>query len=1374
VQRLNRGGGGGLIGRLFGDENELRAQLAAQKEALNLLERFAAKQQEVGENNKARIAFEELMASNATKNQKIGLEALKMYNMGIAAGENEEQLLKRINGIVRERLDLDKKKGKSEGDKSLERQARLLQELSGLTGTFNQDLADLYALKQRVNLSDEQYNKLLQELLQKQPVYRDALKAEADAAKDLAKALDEAVKVRAKYLGDLEKTNEKQAEVNQKLADEIVEIVAGKDALAQRVALRLEEQAIQLEIAAQTEYQSDLDERAFNAQMVRVRGLRAQAALMVGKQSAETNRDLEKANEKAAEDALKEWQKTSDQISQSLADALMEGGKKAADYIKDLFRTMVLQPIIKAAVSPAAGAVTGALGFAGPAQAAGGANMLGSFGSIGSAIGSFGGAFGSSFGAGATLTSVGATGTALGASGALLSAGQIASGLGVGLGAVAPYLAAAYAIYAIAKGMDDSGTPHQGSVVGVDMAGISRTLYGDQSRILDNFNQQTDSALRAIGEASTGLLNAVSKAAGGIADFSGVLKFAADNTDASVGGFRIARGGQTVSDFGVLEGDFRRYAVDAQTGLQQYTRDVVSATRGALDQIDLPGWARKQFEALDEDADLQALAGVADAVAKTMEALRGMEAGLRDLGGVFAALAAQGSDALYSVAEMAGGMDALAAATSSYYSAFYSQAERAAQSTDVIAQALADVGLALPDSREAFREVVDGLDVSTEAGRRQFVTMMQVAGAFDEVTKAAEASAAEAKRAADEELQRQRAIANERFGLETQLLQLQGDTVALRERERNALDESNREVYDRITALQDEQAAAEAARQAEAVEAERAKAIAEERAGLELRLLQAQGDTIAIRELERNALNETNRELYDRITALEDERAAAEKAKQAAIELANSQRALYSAISENIGKFLTPQGRTDRQYEEIATSLRAVGVDFTAAQLSEATKQQILDYATAIVTAGNVSFDAAIAIVNAAGALADLKDAAVQADAELERTRIGDALQAIADEFGDLSVVADNVETVSDAYRRNVSELENLENGFNEILGTVGRTIQETLADLIAKQRALQSARASLADAIEESRLSGMTPEARAAALRTQEAALFGQLATSTDPVAVAQRLQSVLIKRIQEEAGIKKRIADGDIDALQQQADLAKQARDAQIDALREQIDAAERLQQLSKDIFQTVSELRFGDLSPMGYEQQLSEARGLFERTLQQATAGDEFAQRSLIGNARAYIEEARAYFASSAEYASIFNAVTGALENLGETGIGLDPQLDALNNQLEALRELNSNQSDVGEILIDTSADMTAGLLAIDAALARREEQANQSVEDQKELARAQISELKTVVDNQKAQLTQQAAIAAALTEELEALNARVQRLLNNDDLTMAAPA
>jgi hypothetical protein len=130
--------------------------------------------------------------------------------------------------------------------------------------------------------------------------------------------------------------------------------------------------------------------------------------------------------------------------------------------------------------------------------------------------------------------------------------------------------------------------------------------------------------------------------------------------------------------------------------------------------------------------------------------------------------------------------------------------------------------------------------------------------ALEDETAAAEAATAAAK-----------AIADERYGLEARLLQVQGDAAALRQREIDALDPSNRALLMRIFALEDETAAAEAAAAA-------AKAIADERFGLETRLLQLQGNTAALRQRELDALDPSNRALLMRIFAIEDATAAAE------------------------------------------------------------------------------------------------------------------------------------------------------------------------------------------------------------------------------------------------------------------------------------------------------------------------------------------------------------------------------------------------------------------------------------------------------------------------------------------------------------------
>lgn len=165
-----------------------------------------------------------------------------------------------------------------------------------------------------------------------------------------------------------------------------------------------------------------------------------------------------------------------------------------------------------------------------------------------------------------------------------------------------------------------------------------------------------------------------------------------------------------------------------------------------------------------------------------------------------------GGKAATSLIGMMGGMDKFTAASTSYYENFYSQGEQTQMGLAQIGEALAAVNLPMPTTREGFRDLVEGLDLNVEAQRKQYAALMSVNGAFATFVPAVD-TLAEAARNAAEALQ-------EREGLETRLLQLQGNTAELRARERASLDETNRALYDEITALEDAQDAMDAVAQA--------------------------------------------------------------------------------------------------------------------------------------------------------------------------------------------------------------------------------------------------------------------------------------------------------------------------------------------------------------------------------------------------------------------------------------------------------------------------------------------------------------------------------------------------------------------------------
>ena len=149
--------------------------------------------------------------------------------------------------------------------------------------------------------------------------------------------------------------------------------------------------------------------------------------------------------------------------------------------------------------------------------------------------------------------------------------------------------------------------------------------------------------------------------------------------------------------------------------------------------------------------------------------------------------------------ELFGTVSDMTAATGEYFSLYYTGTEQAAARTAQMTAALASMGLAMPDSIAGFRALVEAQDLTTEAGRAAYVALIQLAPAFADLVGAAQDAASAT------------AIAEERASLERRLLELQGDTAALRALDLAQLDASNRALQQQIWALEDQRQAAEAA-----------------------------------------------------------------------------------------------------------------------------------------------------------------------------------------------------------------------------------------------------------------------------------------------------------------------------------------------------------------------------------------------------------------------------------------------------------------------------------------------------------------------------------------------------------------------------------
>lgn len=128
-----------------------------------------------------------------------------------------------------------------------------------------------------------------------------------------------------------------------------------------------------------------------------------------------------------------------------------------------------------------------------------------------------------------------------------------------------------------------------------------------------------------------------------------------------------------------------------------------------------------------------------------------------------------GADLASDIIDAFGGGDKFSAATSNYYDKFYSDQEKVQTQTRLLNEQLKKLGVeTMPTSREALREYINGIDLSSEEGRKLYASLLGLVDVFDLIYTSAEN------------------IASLKKDLNVQLLRAQGnDAEALRlEREK--------------------------------------------------------------------------------------------------------------------------------------------------------------------------------------------------------------------------------------------------------------------------------------------------------------------------------------------------------------------------------------------------------------------------------------------------------------------------------------------------------------------------------------------------------------------------------------------------------------
>lgn len=118
---------------------------------------------------------------------------------------------------------------------------------------------------------------------------------------------------------------------------------------------------------------------------------------------------------------------------------------------------------------------------------------------------------------------------------------------------------------------------------------------------------------------------------------------------------------------------------------------------------------------------------------------------------------ATGLNAVYAtqaIADAAGGFDKLSGSLATYYDKFFTESDKFAQNQKALTDAFKQLNVSLPESRDGFKQLISGLDLTNAADQERFAQLVKLAGATDEyfsaLEKETDAKKAAAKQALDD------------------------------------------------------------------------------------------------------------------------------------------------------------------------------------------------------------------------------------------------------------------------------------------------------------------------------------------------------------------------------------------------------------------------------------------------------------------------------------------------------------------------------------------------------------------------------------------------------------------------------------------------
>ena len=608
-----------------------------------------------------------------------------------------------------------------------------------------QRLADVMASPEWAKFSERQKGEITRLAENAAGVYRlvEAYKAQQNVQAELVRIRERTSAIEQRALETLNNYTDGLAQQLEALRREGEEIGRTEGQLA-ALTLRRIDDTIRAKEQVLAAYQNVEGAEAYSA------ALEAQINLLQRIRTETASNQSSRAFVAQAEEARRTWVSALEDITAAGAgflEDLLHNGSDAFENLWENFKRWAIAAFAKIAAQRVVVSLVGSFGASGAANAGGALGGLGDIGNlfglggsgggggllgggmlagIGDAI--FGGGGAAAFGAGfaspfATLGGVGST---------LLSGASFAApmmALASTIGAAIPIIGIGLAI-ASALGAFDQSVPKTGGSGGRAVNLESGTEW-DLARRMFGPNDNDAAVQKLVNSIATDFGKIASSFGVNTGQFGFHLGYDAHEEHGNRVSSLVtdALGGTIYEAKDVSVGDDPA-AIQEALGLEAQR-----ALLAALQASEMPQYLADVFDSITvADASAEAIQGViefASGLKIAVEAVKG-------LGGQFAELE---PEVIKQFVEELGGLDNLVASFQFVGDNFTTNADKIANASNFLSQSFEQLGLEVPASHEALKDLLGSFDLSTEAGRAAYISVLNLSQAFVAVNGTAQEAA---------------------------------------------------------------------------------------------------------------------------------------------------------------------------------------------------------------------------------------------------------------------------------------------------------------------------------------------------------------------------------------------------------------------------------------------------------------------------------------------------------------------------------------------------------------------------------------------------------------------------------------------------------